>query len=209
MAGIGFRQSMAEAQASISTPVTVTAFKTVHCSATELQQLKVASAEALRLLQTSRSQAHFIRWFGDSRSDPLLWAEVHRLHEYGRRYAIEGLVHFSTLARSGSLPNGYVKILPDNITFDCKGQLSGPVAHNSGPNTGTVFLDYTFWSLHETRLNSNRISMASTIIHELTHLAGTVVDVNPSFEFALDLARLFPSAAVWNANNHEWYYYGL
>jgi hypothetical protein len=90
-------------------------------------------------------------------------------------------------------------------------------AHVLGAGTKVIYLDVPFWHQPFEPSAARKDSQVGTIIHELLHLA-TAIDIAPEaagygttefFKAALGLASRFPEWAVWNANNHEFYYMDL
>lgn len=176
-------------------------YGTQNCTDAQHAILRPAILEAYRLLHTPRTEAQFIRWFGDTRADPALWKQIHDMVGWAEQYAKEVLDVVAPVTGPRRL-----------VKFDCQGGRNSILAHVTGPDTGVIYIDNPFWGLPD-RPSLQHVSKASVLLHELSHLAGTV-DFDAAafgygtnyFRFAADLARVFPQHAVWNAGNYEYYW---
>jgi hypothetical protein len=177
-------------------------FATRNCTADQRRILQTAADEAKRLLIAGGSPSLFFRWFGllDLSQQT---QDLKNAVQFVRIFSLDSL----TLIAAG------VSSVP-LVTFDCNGRSVQFPAHVTGAGTGVVFINAPFWTLSNSpRDNFQHVSKASVIIHELTHLAGTgdfhlQFGYSDPFQFAFDLARLWPVVTFLNAGNHEFYYIG-
>ena len=195
--GSSFAQPAAAAKAvGFSLPAN---FGTRNCTADQKNIVQAAANEAKRLLINGPPDAAFLRWFGPKDGSQTS-IDTQNAVEYARYYALESLTFLGAAAAS----------LTTFVTIDCRGGRNSVLAHVTGAGTGVIFLDNPYWTLPD-RPSLQHVSKASVLIHELSHLAGTgdyaaQFNYGDDFAFALDLARYWPAASVFNACNHEFYY---
>ncbi|MFI5306192.1 MAG: M35 family metallo-endopeptidase [Polyangiales bacterium] len=176
-----------------------------NCSSGQKTLVKAAVVAAIGYLNASHADSKVQRWFGAQKGTQG-WTDT-----------INDIAYFKSYA--GMLINRDVggAFDPQAVTFDCSGGRSSLVAHNKGAGTGTIYLDDLFWGLPVKSSYCCKNSQAGAIIHEMSHLMGTLdasvvwnLGVVDEFQLALDIASQDgPYTAVWNANNWEYFFQNL
>jgi hypothetical protein len=147
------------------------------------------------------------RWFGAQKGTQS-WTDTNNSIAYYKAYAwcsIASTVGGAALAALGC---------PPIVTIDCAGGRQSIAAHHGGVGSGLIYLDAQFWTLHVKSGDGIRNSQAGTIIHEISHLIGTVdasmvwnLGYVDEFQLALNIAaQNGPYTAIWNANNWEYFF---
>jgi hypothetical protein len=183
----------------VGTTGTAQAWKTRNCASYQLPIVNAAATLAQNLLNQTPPSYEFDRWFG-------IWPNPFDPQGLVATSIVFGIQGYALSSLHG------VNGVPE-VTFDCAGGRQSIVAHNKGVHTTEIFLDVPFWNVPD-RPDIQHISKASTIIHELTHLAGTQ-------DFATQMgmddwigANYFVEIgdwplAVWSAPNYEYYFLNL
>lgn len=191
----GLRRSLGVALvivcAALAAPSPASAWNFAHCTTAQQSIINKSATKAVAWLNTERPSNLFFRWFPVPAFNYQGVYEGLYMIAYYKAYALESLSSIGIAAR---------QYTPGPVIFDCAARSNSIAAQILG--TRTVVLNGPFWTLTDSTDPSTHMSRPATMIHEITHLAGT-----RHWDEELGAGIRDPYAgADWLADNGYWRY---